>query len=133
MLPIFAETSDGGVAVLTVLGTLVGGAAVWVAGQFFKWRDLRSADRDKKRKEDKEDEKTIVDHYVFLNQRMDRENAELRQEISGVRSDLTNTLAHVRYLEGIMESKQIPFRPFDLSQLGSSVHRALNADGTHDG
>jgi hypothetical protein len=131
-MQLFAETSDGGVAGIALLASLVGGAAVWLAGQFWKWWDARRADRDaisdRKRKEKKEDDTEIVGHYKILQERMDRKAEEQDRRIDHLQSDLTNTLAHVRYLEGIMESKGIPFRPFDLNTLGSSVHRAL-ADG----
>lgn len=117
-LTLFAETSDGGVAALVTLATLLSGGVVWLAN-YLNQKHKQS------REERKEDEKSIVDHYIALNARIDRENDLLRQEIESVRVGLTSAISHVRYLEGIMESKSIPFRPFDLTQLGSSIHRPL--------
>jgi len=99
------QASTGGIAVLMAMSSIIGGAVIWVVRAY-------SERRAERRKEHKEDEKTIVDHYEQLKVRMDREIAELRKDNRKLGRRLTHTIAHVMYLEGIMESRDIKFRPF---------------------
>jgi hypothetical protein len=115
------ETAVG----LGVVMSAVSGAVVWLWTQARDWRAMR-------RREAKEDEKTIVDHLQVVVSRLEAECASLRLADSEKQRLLTRAIGHLTYLEGLMEARGIPFRPFDLNG-DSATHRPLPAgDGEHD-
>lgn len=103
MCVLFADTSDGNVAIMTVIAGFIGGAAVWLKGYF----DNR---HERKRKEYKEDEKSIVDHLKEVEERCAQENKELKNDLKFTNKRLQQVFAHLMYLEGILESKGVSFR-----------------------
>lgn len=103
MCVLFADTSDGNVAIMTVIAGFIGGAAVWLKGYF----DNR---HERKRKEYKEDEKSIVDHLKEVEERCAQENKELKNDLKFTNKRLQQVFAHLMYLEGVLESKGIKFR-----------------------
>lgn len=118
------QSPDGGVVALAMtIGTAVGGAVVWIAKMWMDWKErqrkekLEDAqrereDEDRERHERATKEKTIVDHLTTLTDRLEKENMELQKEMADVRKELTRVTAHVMYLEGVMEAKNIKFRRF---------------------
>ena len=132
-----AETSEGALAVLMALSALLGGGINWFASYLAQRRAESRAVEKEKRAEHKEDEQSIVSHYAILNERLNREVAERRAESAALNSQLTRALAHLRYLEGIMESKGIKFRPYVYDQTpypsGSGNHRPLSDDEPEEG
>jgi C4-dicarboxylate-specific signal transduction histidine kinase len=139
MPPLFAaETSEGALAVLMALSALLGGGINWFATYLSQRRAETRAVEKERRAEHKEDEQSIVSHYAILNERLNREVAERRAESAALNSQLTRALAHLRYLEGIMESKGIKFRPYVYDQTpypssGSGNHRPLTEDPEEGG
>lgn len=102
---LFAETSDGAVAILTVIGTMVGGAAVWMASYF-------AGRRKERRTELKEDERGIVSHQEKLITRLSQEIDVLRGRVDAQNTKTSRLIAHMSYLEGIMVALKIDFRPY---------------------
>jgi hypothetical protein len=113
MLVLFAETSDGGVALLVTLSSIISGAAVWVANYL-------AAGRKEKRANDKEDEASIVSHLEKLVERQGRELDELRKRADAQNKKTSRLIAHMGYLEGIMSAKGIKFRPFSEEPTGDT-------------
>lgn len=138
-MPLFAaETSEGALAVLMALSALLGGGVNWLASYLSQRRaETRAADREK-RAEHKEDQKDIVSHLENLNRRLEREVAERRAESKAMSETITRAVAHIRYFEGILESKGIKFRPFvyepavPFTPADSGNHRPL-PDETEEG
>ena len=119
-----STSPDGGlIALATSVGGAVGGAVVWVMKMWGDWKkrkreeELEDAqrereDEDRERQEKAVKEKTIVDHLTALTGRLEKEDADLQKEMAEVRRELTRVTAHVMYLEGVMEAKNIKFRRF---------------------
>lgn len=136
---LFAEMSDGVIGVLVTLSGLFGGAVTWLATYLSGIRKERRQLEVERRKEAKEDEaevrkiekereKTITQHLETVNQRITTENTELRIEARETQATLRTVLAHLKYLEGLLEAKNITFRPLDLAVLlsGSDTHRPIS-------
>lgn len=101
-MTLFAEVDNGTLAaLLTVMGVL-GGAVQWFVSYL-------TNNRDKKRIQDKADEKTITDHLEAVKERCEKENEDLKREQREITNKLMILTGHVRYLEGVMESKGIKF------------------------
>lgn len=133
---LFADSDGGGREVLIVtIATLLGGAFQYVITQALAvWRE-RGARSEKQ-------DKTIQDHLQTLIDRLDVENKEkdsdidrLQEEIRkliaratkrGVRASIM--LAHIRYLERVLQGKQLSFERFEEEPElleGSGPHLAL--------
>lgn len=112
--PLFAESSEGAIAVLMALSSVLGGAILWLANYL-------SGRRKERRAELKEDEKGIVDHQNQLIQRLSREIEDLRARADNQTLKLTRLIAHMSYLEGIMAAKGIKFRPYRDDETGEHL------------
>lgn len=119
-MTLFAALENETVAALLALAIPLGGGVAWLAGYL-------SSRRKELRSEKKEDEKTIVDHQDAVIQRLDKEATDQRIELKQIRDLLTKMTGHLRYLEGVMESRGIPFRPWDDPDTdGSGPHKPLS-------
>lgn len=117
-MPLFAEVPDW----IPFLSTTLGGVAVWAATYYSSQHKVR-------REERKEDEKGIVEHQSELIDRLTAEMTELRDRSERQGERLTKAIAHMMYLEGIMESQGIKFRPFGSDPSGGTgLHEALKQD-----
>ncbi len=119
---LFADTSDGITATLILIAGLIGGGITWLATYL-------SNRHDRQRKEEKEDEKTIVDHLKEVERRCTEENKELKQDNRHINRRMVRVINHLMYLEGILESRGITFRKFSLDEddcePGSQPHNPM--------
>lgn len=104
---LFGEAGDGTIAILMTLSGLIAGAAVWLAGYF-------NSRHERRRKEYKEDEQSIADHLTRMEERCNQENKELKTDLKYTNKRLQQVLAHLMYLEGILETKGVKFRRLDM-------------------
>lgn len=105
--------TDARLVLLVGVSTIVGGAVTWAFNAVLEWQSRR-------RKERKEDEKSIVQHLETLVERLRIDNGDLHAEVDQLRADLTKeqlfgerVLGYIRYLETLLRVKRIPFDPFD--------------------
>jgi hypothetical protein len=100
---------------------LIGAAAVWLAGYF-------NNKHERKRKEFKEDEQSIVAHLTQIEERCNQENKELKTDLKFTNKRLQQVLAHLMYLEGILETKGVKFRRLEMDDIESvdiGNHKAI--------
>ena len=109
---LFAEASDGWWIAFSTLCSVIGGAVVWMANFFINRQNQQ-------RMWKQEDQRTIVQHQDEAINRLVEEVGELRLEVGRLREEVTQAKAHMMYLEGILESKRIPFRRFPWTPPGS--------------
>lgn len=113
---LFAEVDNGTLAVLMALSGVVGTAVTW-------FTNYLTNNRDKERIQSKADEKTITEHLEAVKERCEKENEELKKEQREITNKLMALTGHVRYLEGIMESKNIKFNRFKPDE--TDIHKPI--------
>ena len=121
----FTSSQWGIVGALSGIGTLLGGAVVWIAG----WADARRAT---KRKERQEDDQPVIGLLKESLERLGEEFRISKEENKESKNLIILLTAHVRYLEGMMEVRGVPFRPLVLNPAlpalvdpGSGLHRPV--------
>lgn len=119
---LFAESSEGGIAVLMALSTVVGVAITWLANYF-------TGRRKEKRAELKEDEKGIVEHQTGLIKRQGQEITELRGRADRQSDKTERLISHIGYLEGLMFAKGIKFQRYTDEPTGETVDHAVLESG----
>lgn len=117
---LFGDMSDGDIAIISVLSTIIGGGVTW----FVTYLGQK---HDKKRKEVKEDEKTIVDHLKEVEERCNEENRELKADLKYTNRRLLQVMNHLMYLEGILETKGIKFKRIEIDD-----ETSVKLSGTED-
>lgn len=110
-MPLFADAND---TLLLVVSNLVTGAVAmavpWV------WNALRTS-RAERRREQQEDDKAVNDRKDALITRQDKELTSAMRQRERLSTQFTQVVAHMMYLEGILETKGIKFRKFPLEVL----------------
>lgn len=132
---LFADApTDGRIAFLMALATVVGGAAQWVVAQVLAWVKEGRAEKGKQ-------EATIVAHLENLVVRLDREKAEQERDKEGALEEVRKLLArvasvevrtaemrsHIRYLESVLARNGHSFERWDDPKPDTGSHAALPA------
>lgn len=109
---LFAETTTVETFGIAGLAAVLGGAVTW-ATNF--WVNRVRERRDWR----KADQKEIVDYQSATIERLSQEMKEVRSQLERVTSRLTSAIAHLMYLEGLLEARDIKFKSFPREMLGS--------------